>query len=1333
MPISHRLLLSLMLLLASMTSGVTPALAEAQGQMPEPVVLNIPAWQDAGHPQVSQTTPLTSGLPLAQSLLTASTPVTITDASGRDIPHQITPLAFWIDGSFKWVSITLLAGPQDQLPYKLVWGRSADASNWPRITITRDGQDQVSVHTGALQFSIGPAIADSLIHDLSLTSSQGATPRRIGYGRLDAQIARARRAPQAVHTHWLQTRQGALVDGAKDQVFLASSDHSRTMTIEQEGPIVFIARLQGRHGGRGDEGFAPYDIRVYAYAGSTALRVQHSFIFDGDPQTDVITSLQLMAPLESPRKLALGQSEGPVLQGPADTLRVLQLDSDTLAMGDEKHQGRLTGWAQVDGGATPVAAAVRDAWRLYPKRFSVADNRLNVELWPQDDQCVLSLARTSDATGPGENLPGDKAANAVGVSRTHDVVLDFAADQDRAAQWSRMLDHPPMFFPSTQYMTGTKVLGPLAPQRNDLFPQMEAFLSQQVYALAANQDKFKWYGMIDYGDVRDKKNSDVWDTQGRYGWRHGSGDVQFAILTHYLRTGEETAWRLGSAYARHVTDVDTVHFALPGSQQELGLMHRRGQDHWSGSAMDAYTYGRGLALYHYLSGDLRPRSVLLEEITIPASDPSNSRHQNASQICIIAFEMTGLDHWKQMARKQIDHVLHAEYGGFRLLLTYMPTLSFHHQVTGDPDSLKSFIGQVTHALDPATWESGQSYTGGPFLMVSGLLYHETKDATLAVKYPAYLYQELLGRYQPQPREEWGADSIIKGTSSSSVGWLVGRMGYFFQALMDVKLTEDEVRNLPRPVSPGFPRTVHPVVDAPTGRTMPLKLTFKDGVDPLGDAFADRSLRTRNLMGLPFGSELVVNGVGFELPHPDSQSDGKVLPLIEADKDVSIDLSADIQRVHLLGPMVVNGFWSEGQTVMNLEITYADGQVERRPLRYLVEIDDLRGWHFATESRFGRYWFTAGMPVRHLDTFTVELSRPARSLRLVDGGKGYVSFILAATGETQDTKTATAPTMHLCFGNAAGGTGIEVVKADTLFDDNQKVGWVRSSDDLKKNQDNLVVSSKVGQLRMAVANGDYRVNVRVKNAVRSGGGILQMGTTGHHLDSFGLSSNMDELRLPARVKNGVLDLMLIPDPSLEGSWQTTGWGIEEVIVTPVEQHTIALRGDTTPPIFPGINLAVNSQASQTVGARATYSFRHLDQAIDNNTQSSYLLRANYPQDFILDFKQSSVINGVVLRFGQGEAVNKIRVQVPKDNQWRSHAETEYGGVEPMVYPDHATHWRDVAAYEGEPGVMTVTIPLKKVRTSVLRILMESGDARIKLLNLEAYGQPVNKSADSDAGE
>ncbi|NCT84157.1 MAG: Tat pathway signal sequence domain protein [Comamonadaceae bacterium] len=180
-------------------------------------------------------------------------------------PVQSWPLAYWPDGSLKWTAHAVAGGlPAGEL--KLEQGQPAPGGVTVRQTATR-----IVVSAGDLTWTV-PTRGEALIAEatragrVTLKNLKLVALRQDGADpELDGQVAR--------------------------QAFTSKVN---TVTVEQQGPVRAVLKLDGTHSGNGRD-WLPFSVRLYFYAGSESVRIVHSFVWDGDPAKDFIAGLGVTA------------------------------------------------------------------------------------------------------------------------------------------------------------------------------------------------------------------------------------------------------------------------------------------------------------------------------------------------------------------------------------------------------------------------------------------------------------------------------------------------------------------------------------------------------------------------------------------------------------------------------------------------------------------------------------------------------------------------------------------------------------------------------------------------------------------------------------------------------------------------------------------------------------------------------------------------------------------------------------------------------------------------------------------------------------------------------
>lgn len=205
----------------------------------------------------------TLGVPWPRGTLGKDTTFALTDKTGKAIPVQTWPLATWPDGSLKWSAHAVAPGTEPTETLDLVPNQKPALPQTP-VTV-RQTTGYVEVNTGVITCDI-PTHGNILISAI-------------------------KRGNQPIATN------GRLVSHRKDQPDTVSPEETfsgqvEQVSVEQSGPVRAVVRIEGRHrSDTGERQWLPFTIRLYFYAGSDAIRMVHSFIYDGDEYKDFISGL----------------------------------------------------------------------------------------------------------------------------------------------------------------------------------------------------------------------------------------------------------------------------------------------------------------------------------------------------------------------------------------------------------------------------------------------------------------------------------------------------------------------------------------------------------------------------------------------------------------------------------------------------------------------------------------------------------------------------------------------------------------------------------------------------------------------------------------------------------------------------------------------------------------------------------------------------------------------------------------------------------------------------------------------------------------------------------
>ena len=208
------------------------------------------------------------GVPWARGTVPKGTEFTVRGADGQDIPTQSWPLAYWPDGTLKWSGLAIAADSQLTGPLTVVSGSSV-APKSP-LTVREDGE--------SIEISTGPLVGRLTRHGPNFIDSLLLNGQEVGRdGRL------------------IVTREDRSAYDSKGLLRTENyTSHVTKMTVEQSGPIRAVVKVEGMHRGASeDREWLPFFLRLYFTAGLASVRMVHSFVFDGDAQSDFIRGLGL--------------------------------------------------------------------------------------------------------------------------------------------------------------------------------------------------------------------------------------------------------------------------------------------------------------------------------------------------------------------------------------------------------------------------------------------------------------------------------------------------------------------------------------------------------------------------------------------------------------------------------------------------------------------------------------------------------------------------------------------------------------------------------------------------------------------------------------------------------------------------------------------------------------------------------------------------------------------------------------------------------------------------------------------------------------------------------
>ena len=235
-------------------------------------------------------TGVTWGVPWPRGKYPKNTSFALRASAGVAVPVQSWPLATWPDGSLKWTAHALPADAPVVENYEIAPGTPIAPAMGVKVV---ENPANIEIDTGVIRCRIAKT-GTTLIESIT---------------RGGREIARGGRL--------VCLRQGS----AEAATGMAAAREEfageiSAVTLEQNGPVRAVVKIEGRHvaqvspaasvetapGSRGPNTerpaaeprtWLPFVVRLYFYAGGEAVRMMHTFIFDGEAPKDFIAGLGL--------------------------------------------------------------------------------------------------------------------------------------------------------------------------------------------------------------------------------------------------------------------------------------------------------------------------------------------------------------------------------------------------------------------------------------------------------------------------------------------------------------------------------------------------------------------------------------------------------------------------------------------------------------------------------------------------------------------------------------------------------------------------------------------------------------------------------------------------------------------------------------------------------------------------------------------------------------------------------------------------------------------------------------------------------------------------------
>ncbi|MCW0481329.1 hypothetical protein [Gaoshiqia sediminis] len=642
---------------------------KAQGQS---IQLN---WMGNHAPQIS--TGISWGVPFAEGEVQPSQFFLLRDSIGESLPLQSWPLAYWPDGSLKWVGLSTVVDAGSANAFTLEAVEKAQPLVAGKTLVVEEQDEFVRVNTVGLQCVL-PRSGNKLIGSMHVAGKEVSAG-----GELVCLL-----------------QQGPAADDGQQpfiERFLGNIDK---LTVEQAGPVRAVVKVEGHHQSvSGNRSWLPFVVRLYFYAGQQTVKMVHTIMYDGDQEQDFIRGLGVSfeVPLDEQlynRHVRFAGEEGRLWDEPVQPLtgrvplsraenyyekqlrgeripekesfaenqqfllhhwaswgdfKLNQLNSDGFTV--QKRTNQVSAWIDAGAGKRSqgmafagdvsggLAVCMRDFWQSYPSSIEVKNARSDTAkllAWMWSPDAPAMDMRHYDTIPWGHNLDASYEdvqpgfSTATGVGRTTELLLFASPDIpsfETLNEIARQANYPPLLTVSPEYLHQVPAFGVWSlPDRSTPGKQwLEDQLDKAVSYYQLEVEQRRWYGFWDFGDVMHAYDPErhVWRYDiGGYAWDNTELMPNLWLWYSFLRSGREDIFRMAEAMTRHTGEVDVYHL---GRFEGLGSRHN--VRHWGCGSKEVRiaqaTLGR---FFYYLTtdertGDLMRASAEVSNRAIGELDP----------------------------------------------------------------------------------------------------------------------------------------------------------------------------------------------------------------------------------------------------------------------------------------------------------------------------------------------------------------------------------------------------------------------------------------------------------------------------------------------------------------------------------------------------------------------------------------------------------------------------------------------------------------------------------------------------------------------------------------
>lgn len=212
---------------------------------------------------------LSWGVPFHKGEVNPKEKFILTNNGDEVLPLQSWPMAYWPDGSLKWAGFSTIAGAKDGTTLLLKKGSPKKEKEKSLLVIENDSA--IRVETGILECQI-PKLGNKLISWLKIND------KIISDGGYLVCIL----------------QEGTPTEDGPQPEKIKFISNIQKVTIEQNGPVRAVIKLEGNHLSNKGKTVFPFIVRLYFYKGLQTINMVHTILYDSDQNKEFVRGLGIV-------------------------------------------------------------------------------------------------------------------------------------------------------------------------------------------------------------------------------------------------------------------------------------------------------------------------------------------------------------------------------------------------------------------------------------------------------------------------------------------------------------------------------------------------------------------------------------------------------------------------------------------------------------------------------------------------------------------------------------------------------------------------------------------------------------------------------------------------------------------------------------------------------------------------------------------------------------------------------------------------------------------------------------------------------------------------------